>query len=458
MAASTSTAFGGNGVNSGGTITTLTNSGFISGGTSVSKSGNALAASGIANNRGAIGTLTNASSALIIGNVASSVSGRAFGGAGVTNFGANLQGVPATITALTNSGTISGGPASSMSGKATGGAGVSNNRGAIPTLTNNGVICGGAATSVSGLTATSGAGVFNSGTIGKLINNKGGTICGGTAMSTKGNAVGGAGFSNSGKIGLFIDNGTIRGGSASSTSGLASPGKAILSEGAGAAMGPLTDRGAILGDIEIDNQASATIAGAGGSSYGDLTGGTITIGNGDLFLGGGNLVLGDDIIANGGGGTVTNMGRLQIAAPLTIAGNFDQTAAGALDLQFAGVLTSEYGSQSISAGATLDGELNADMIDGFQFMTGETFDILNFSSLSGDFGSFSIDGHACASTATDIWTCGYGPIVEELFPTGSLDLYILRGVPEPSTWALLATGLLSLGGLGLRRRKRLLAL
>jgi hypothetical protein len=85
------------------------------------------------------------------------------------------------------------------------------------------------------------------------------------------------------------------------------------------------------------------------------------------------------------------------------------------------------------------------MIDGFAFMTGQTFDVLNYTRLTGDLGfdGVSFFGHACSSTSTDVWTCGRGPIFEELFGSSSLDLDVLRGVPEPSTWGLLATGFLA---------------
>ena len=73
-----------------------------------------------------------------------------------------------------------------------------------------------------------------------------------------------------------------------------------------------------------------------GKTFGSWTGGAITIGNGNLTFAGGNTALGDDISVDGGAGTVTNMGALRVAAPQTIAGNFTQTAAGVLGLDFAG--------------------------------------------------------------------------------------------------------------------------
>ncbi len=52
-----------------------------------------------------------------------------------------------------------------------------------------------------------------------------------------------------------------------------------------------------------------TVTGGTGKTFGSWTGGTITIGNGDLTFAGGNTALGDDISVNGGKGTVTNMVR-----------------------------------------------------------------------------------------------------------------------------------------------------
>jgi hypothetical protein len=484
------TGSGGVGVLNAGTITTLTNSGAINAG---SRRGQA----GILNNK-TIGTLTNEATGVINGGTG--LFGGITGGAGVSN--------ASTITTLTNSGKVSGG-AGGTSGK--GGAGASNT-GTIITFTNkaNASIIGGpggaGGTSANG--GTGGAGVSNAGTIAALTNSgritggtggvnntglakggpggaavsnamgaflillnlPGGAITGGNGgPGGAGGGAGGSGVANKGFLLTLTNGGTITGGrnglgtqqaaavsnigtiAALTNSGTIIGGDAIFSEGGG--FSTIANTGSIVGDVDIQNQ-SVTVTGGSGNAFGRLTGGTINIENGDLTFGGGNTFLGDNIIVNGAAGAVTNTDPLMIAAPLTISGNFSQTSSGALDLDFAGLSPSEYGSLSMSGDATLDGELNADMIDGFQFMAGETFDILNFASLSGDFAGFAYDGNACTATSTDIWTCGSGPIVEELFPTGSLDLLILRGVPEPSTWVMMATGFLGLAGLGLRRRAR----
>ena len=127
------------------------------------------------------------------------------------------------------------------------------------------------------------------------------------------------------------------------------------------------------------------------------TGGTITIGDGNLTFAGGNTALGDDISVNGGKGTVTNKGPLQIAtlAPLAITGNFTQAAAGALGLDFAGDSPGEYGALAISGSASLDGGLGIDLTDGFTLAKGDSFDILNFGSLKGPgFDALALDGAA----------------------------------------------------------------
>jgi|GEM_PF-6083964 len=321
-----------------GTIGVLTNSGVINGSsTGISNSGNVdqLTNSGVISGgftgigavEGTIGTLTN--SGVISGgdvgvrnlgiirelNNSGTISGTVGSSGGVINSG--------SIDRMTNSGTISGGI-------------INNNGGTITLLTNSGTISGGSPaiinTSIIGMLtnsgnisgSNSGSGISNSGTI--------------TLLTNSGNISGDpTGISNAGNVGQLTNSGTVTGGQ-----------YAIFSSGI---IGPITNSGIIVGNIEIQRQ-DVTIQGGSGAVFGMLTGGNITVSNGNLLFASGNQLLQQNISVNGGQGTVTNSGNLMLTTPQSITGNYVQGSAGSLII---GVSPTSAGRLDVSGTASMVG-------------------------------------------------------------------------------------------------------
>ena len=82
-------------------------------------------------------------------------------------------------------------------------------------------------------------------------------------------------------IGPLVNSGTIEGGMGGKGSPNGAAGDAIYSAGAHASIGPITNTGQIVGNVEIDNQVTVTVNGGTGKTFGSWTGGTITIGAGN---------------------------------------------------------------------------------------------------------------------------------------------------------------------------------
>ncbi len=431
-------------------ITMLTNE---TGGTINGAAGGAGFAGGAGgvgvSNANMIATLTN-SGTISGGDGGSGILGGGAGGVGVSNAG--------TIETLTNSATISGGNGAG-GGRDLGGAGgvgVSNAN-MIATLTNSGTISGGTGGNefYSGAGGAGGAGLSNSGVITTLTNS--GAIYGGLGGNQfRGNnfGAGGAGITNVGTIATLTNGGTISGG-ADGAGGELRAGNAILSTGS---IGLIANSGQIDGNVEIDNQASVTIYGGTGTTFGKWTGGTISVGNGDLDFAGGNTALGDNIVVNGGRGTVFNSDPLSIAAPQSITGNFDQSGAGVLDFGVAGDTPGQYGALAITGFATLDGGLGLDLLNGFKLTVGDVFDLMTFAGVTGDFTGFSLDGTACSATSVDVWACGSFDL-QEVVGTSFLNVDIVSSslIPEFPTWAMLGMDFLGLGFAGYRTSRKAVA-
>lgn len=441
---------GGAGLINANEIKTLTNHGQIDGGRGGGAGFGGEGGADVINNQGAtIGSLINASTGSIGGGLAGgaprSVGGP--GGAGVSNSGA--------ITSLINWGTIGGGDGGSSARRGgTGGAAVSN-AGMITTMTNRRKVIGGTGGTGSSLGGRGGAALSNAGTVTTLTNS--GSIAGGAGGGRAPfGGTGGAGVANSGTIGTLANSGVIAGGAGGAGPAPGAAGDAIYSAGANASIGPITYSGEIIGNVEIDNQANVTVHGGTGKTFGRWTGGTITIGNGDLTFARGNTTLGDNVVA----GTVYNDDPLLVTSPIAITGNYDQSGTGELDFLLSSATDPTQYQLSVTGSTALGGGLGVDLASGFHLAAGDAFDLLQSGgALSGGFSGFSLDGAAC-SGSPDVWRCG-GFVFDVSIVTGapgSVDLSVASSaVPEPATWAMLGAGFLGLSALALRRQRALAA-
>ncbi len=78
------------------------------------------------------------------------------------------------------------------------------------------------------------------------------------------------------------------------------------------------------------------------------------------------------------------------AGTLLINGNYTQTGAGVLHLDFGGLMPGlEYDQLLINGAAALDGELDVDEINGFVPQARDDFRILAFAARTGDFATTS---------------------------------------------------------------------
>ncbi len=132
------------------------------------------------------------------------------------------------------------------------------------------------------------------------------------------------------------------------------------------------------------------------------------------------------------GGDLNNMSS--IVSPgndvgvLTVLGNYTQGSAGILAIELAG--TGDYDLLDIAGSAEFGGALEVSLVGDFQPSFGDEFDILNFSSAAGAFGSTSLPALAEGLQ----WD------MSNLYAAGSLAV-----VPEPAGILLLLCGGFAIG-------------
>ena len=173
--------------------------------------------------------------------------------------------------------------------------------------------------------------------------------------------------------------------------------------------------------------------------------------DGSLMAGGNVFINGGKLLGNGGTvtGNVTNAGTISpgdtagTAGKLAIVGNYVQTSAGIFQLDIGGLTAgTQFDLVAITQMATLSGTLDISLINSFIPSNGEIFTFLTAGGgVSGIFGTTNGlnygNGH---------FTVIYNANNVELAFTGNQ-----QNTPEPGTFLLLGSGLLSMA-YGVRRR------
>jgi hypothetical protein len=195
----------------------------------------------------------------------------------------------------------------------------------------------------------------------------------------------------------------------------------------------------------IDVQSGTLHTGSGSFTQ---NAGTIRTAEGTVFD------TGDDGFTNygtiDGSGTVrlrngtrrlTNAGEIKPGnspGTLTIDGGFTQTVDGHLNIEIGGVSAGEFDVLNITGSANLGGTLDLWRLAGYSPQVGDTFEFLTASSIS---GGFNVVYHGFEGAE-------FGDLV---YGSNSIQVGVVKAVPEPATVVGFATALLALVA---RKRRR----
>jgi hypothetical protein len=221
------------------------------------------------------------------------------------------------------------------------------------------------------------------------------------------------------------------------------------------------------GSLTVGASSALTLSSATGT-YTQTAGtttvdGTLTSKGGMTFSGG--SVFGNAGTFNAGTNALTNSATFNIgnttnaAGSEAVTGGYTQGSTGVLDISIGGTTAgTQFDQLNISSAAKLNGTLNLDLINGFVPTVGETFDILNASSVTGKFPTVT----GTAINSTEEFTVAYNatnvtldvvsdPKTSTAFSSANCDP---KATPEPSTLLLLGSGLLLTAHYARRRAGR----
>jgi hypothetical protein len=189
------------------------------------------------------------------------------------------------------------------------------------------------------------------------------------------------------------------------------------------------------GTLRLSNGASVQFSQGLALASGSVLGGTGTI-QGDVTTGG--------LVAPGNS-----------PGALTIAGNLTLQSTSQFLVELGGTAQgTSYDFLNVTGTAALGGTLGLSLVNGFNTTARSTdsFTILSSAGLTGTFANVAVSGTRLVTTdGLGSFLVSYGANNVTL---SSFVAIPFVAIPEPSTWALLVTGLGAIAVTGYRRRRR----
>jgi T5SS/PEP-CTERM-associated repeat protein len=191
------------------------------------------------------------------------------------------------------------------------------------------------------------------------------------------------------------------------------------------------------GTVRVDGAGSAWIN-TGNVIVGTAASGTLSVDNSSSVSVGGLLSIGSLGTTKGNGTIVGNVSNGGVVAPgnsfgaLHITGNYTQTTSGRLQIELGGLTAGTQYDQLLASGAVaLDGTLQVSLV-GFSPAAGNSFNILDFASLTGKFATLDLPllHGGLTWNASQLYTTG------SLSVGGVLGDYNRNGIVDAADYAI----------------------